>query len=59
MIGTVEEAKEKEWVSWKQLAKEIPDKHQFLKFVANVTMLNKEEIIKYGGKQSDFWGIFE
>ena len=41
MIGTIEQAKENEWVSLKQLSQYISDENKLLKFVANITMLNK------------------
>lgn len=59
MIGTAEQAKEKEWVSFKQLAEEFPDQRKLIKFVANITMLSREELLEVGGKQHDFWVLFE
>lgn len=44
MIGPKEEATDKEWVSFAQLSDEFPDLRKLVKFVANITMLNKEEL---------------
>ena len=59
MIGTAEEAAEKEWVSFSKLADEFANQRDFVHFVANLTMLQKEELEKVSGRQHDFWVLFE
>ncbi len=59
MIGNAEEAKEKAWVSFPQLAEELPNQRQLIKFVANITMLSRDELEKVSGNQHDFWVLFE
>lgn len=44
MIGNAAEAKEKGWISFAALSEEFPDQRKFIHFVANITMLQKEEL---------------
>lgn len=59
MIGTEEKAKENEWVSFAKLADEFPNQRQLIKFVSNITMLSREELLEVSGRQHDFWVLFE
>jgi hypothetical protein len=40
-IGTAEQAKSEGWVSFKQLADEMPNQRKVVKFVSNLTMLSR------------------
>jgi len=58
-IGPVEQAQKEGWVSFQQLADEMPNQRKAIKFVSNLTMLQREELQVVSGNQHDFWVLFE
>ena len=58
-IGPVEQAQKEGWVSFQQLANEMPNQSKAIKFVSNLTMLQREELQVVSGNQHDFWVLFE
>lgn len=58
-IGPVEQAQKEGWISFQQLSKEMANQRKAVKFVSNLTMLQKEELQVVSGRQHDFWVLFE
>jgi hypothetical protein len=58
-IGPEEQALKEGWVSFQQLADEMPNQRKVVKFVSNLTMLSREELLVVSGNQHEFWVLFE
>lgn len=58
-MGTVEEAKEGGWVSMGEARKGHESEEAFVKAVASITMLNREELLTLSYVQREMWTRFE